>query len=69
MLGNNVEGQVALGEFVAKFFPTVTIPSTVRINGMTFDKNGSPVIWYIDTATGLAPVNNLGQSINPFTSS
>jgi len=44
----------------------VTIPATARINGIGYDNRGSPVYWYIDTATGQSPIDSDGNPINPF---
>jgi hypothetical protein len=50
----------------ATFTVPPTIPATARINGIGYDNRGSPIYWYIDTATGLSPVDSNGKPINPW---
>ena len=44
---------------------SATIPTTTRVNGLTYDSRGAPIIYYIDIATGLGPIDSDGKPINP----
>jgi hypothetical protein len=44
-----------------------TIPPTIRAYAFGFDKNGSPIYWWVDTANPQTPpTDSDGKPLNPF---